>query len=97
MAGKQQTFQQWYSQLGEAMPLGLVPRVLKTTPEQVAGYVRRGALPVHTFRASDGRVLRYVRLRDVFLLGKNPLTLRGMARALQMMAEQPAASRSHAA
>lgn len=62
------TFKQWYANLGEAVPLALVPE-----------------LPVQTFRAENGRVFRMVRLHDIQVYGKNPLTLERVARAVAGM------------
>ena len=67
------------------MPLALVPKLLGIPAEKVTQAIRRRVLPVHTFRAENGRVFRMVRLRDFQVYGKNPLTLEGMARAVAAM------------
>ena len=85
MTTRSTTFKKWYAELGEAVPVGLVPELLNIPWQQVAGAIRRGELPVYTFRADNGRVFRMVRLLDLQLYRKNPLTVQGMARALAAM------------
>ncbi|MCC5829544.1 MAG: hypothetical protein JJU36_08855 [Phycisphaeraceae bacterium] len=85
MPKQQVTFKQWYARLGESVPLDTAPRILGRSVEEIEHAVRTGALPVHRFEAADGRIFRLVRVRDLFALGQNPLTIRGLARALQIM------------
>lgn len=89
MAKKRMTFREWYAQLGESVPLDMAPKILGRSEEEIRHAVMTGTLPVHRFEAADGRVFRLVRVSDLFAFGRNPLTLRGMARALALMAEQP--------
>ena len=85
MATHRTTYKQWYAKLGDAVPVGLVPELLKIPQEQVIRAIHDGELTVHTFRSDNGRVYRMVRLRDIQIYGKNPLTLQGMTRAVASM------------
>ena len=58
------------------------------TKDDVARSVSRGDLDVFTFRGDDARLYRMVRLADVERVSRNPLTLKGMARALDRMLRQ---------
>lgn len=85
MSTHRTTYKQWYANLGETVLLTLVPELLGIPAEKVTQAIRRRELSVHTFRAENDRVFRMVRLRDLQVYGKNPLTLEGMARAVAAM------------
>lgn len=87
------TMRQWKQALGEHIALEQVPRETGLPSMQIIRAVNQGELRMHTFRASDGRVFRVVRLSDLRAYRDrlaNPLpevTMEGMKRAFLEMAE----------
>ncbi len=61
----QMTMGQWRSRLGDAVAFEQAPKQFGLTSMQVLRAVKTGKVPLHTFRASDGRVFRMVKTRDV--------------------------------
>lgn len=61
----QMTMGQWRSKLGDAVALEQAPRQTGLTSMQVLRAVKTGKVPLHTFRAADGRVFRMVKTRDL--------------------------------
>lgn len=61
----QMTMGQWRSKLGEAVALEHAPKQTGLTSMQVLRAVKTGKVPLHTFRAADGRVFRMVKTRDL--------------------------------
>ncbi|MFK7788100.1 MAG: hypothetical protein AB8C95_01235, partial [Phycisphaeraceae bacterium] len=61
----QMTMGQWRSRLGEAVALEQAPKQSGLTSMQVLRAVKTGKVPLHTFRAADGRVFRMVKTRDL--------------------------------
>lgn len=59
------TMGQWRSKLGDAVALEQAPKQFGLTSMQVLRAVKTGKVPLHTFRASDGRVFRMVKTRDL--------------------------------
>lgn len=59
------TMGQWRSKLGDAISLEQAPKQFGLTSMQMLRAVKTGKVPLHTFRASDGRVFRMVKARDV--------------------------------
>lgn len=59
------TMGQWRSRLGDAIALEQAPKQFGLTSMQMLRAVKTGKVPLHTFRASDGRVFRMVKARDV--------------------------------
>ena len=59
------TMGQWRSRLGDAVALEQAPRLTGMSSMQVLKAVKTGKVPLHTFRASDGRVFRMVKTRDL--------------------------------
>jgi len=88
MTTRRTSYHNWRQPLGEVMPVAFVHRVADIPKHDVARAVAREQLPVFTFRGDDGRVYRMVRLVDVQRLTTNPLTLKGMARALDRLMRQ---------
>jgi len=93
MGTRQMSYRQWMSEIAPAVPLNLVHRVLNLQPEEVAHDASTGKLPVQTFRAGDGRVFQMVRLQDAMTYRRSPLTIKGMARAVEAMINEDAPSR----
>ncbi len=83
------SYKQWRNKLGAAVPLNLLPEVMRRPRTEVAALIRRKEIQVHTFKFPDGRVVRLVRLFDIMKFGHNPLTIDGMARALETIVSQP--------
>ncbi|XAM00583.1 hypothetical protein OT109_04165 [Phycisphaeraceae bacterium D3-23] len=87
------TMRQWKEALGEHVALEQVPRELGLPSMQVIRAVNQGELRMHTFRASDGRVFRAVRVRDLLAYRERlahpapEVTMEGMKRAFAEMAE----------
>lgn len=86
------TMGQWRQQLGDAVPLEEAPRRLGVNSMQLLRAVKTGKVPLHTFRAADGRVFRMVKTADVqaFLAEgelKPVITMEGMKAAFKEMAE----------
>ncbi|MBI1336457.1 MAG: hypothetical protein GC164_05790 [Phycisphaera sp.] len=84
------TMKQWRQRLGETIPLGLAPDALRLSVRDVRRAIHARELPVYTFHATDGRVFRVVRVRDVLMFRRNPLTLKRMTRAMESLLKQPA-------
>ena len=61
----QMTMGQWRKQLGDAVELERAPHQLGLPAMQLLRAVKTGKVPLHTFRAADGRVFRMVKTRDV--------------------------------
>ncbi len=61
----QMTMGQWRSKLGEAVALEQAPKQSGLSSMQVLRAVKTGKVPLHTFRAADGRVFRMVKTRDL--------------------------------
>ncbi|MEM9415112.1 MAG: hypothetical protein AAGA29_06475 [Planctomycetota bacterium] len=86
------TMRQWKRMLGDHVALEQVPRELGLPSMQVIRAVNQGDLRMHTFRASDGRVFRAVRVSDLqayrerLAQPKPTVTLEGMKRAFNEMA-----------
>ncbi len=93
MAGKTMTLGMFKQRVGDAVELRKVPDLLQITPAQVGALVKRKALPVHTFRAPDGRTLRMVRRADLRMvhasLSRPEPKLCDFVSALKVMAAQP--------
>ena len=87
------TLGQWRKRLGDAVPLEQAPQQSGMPSMQVIQAVNRGKVPLHTFRAADGRVFRMVRTRDLEKYksqGDAPpptITMEGMKAAFKEMAE----------
>lgn len=61
----QMTMGQWRQRLGDAVALEQAPKQTGLTSMQVLRAVKTGKVPLHTFKASDGRVFRMVKTRDL--------------------------------
>lgn len=61
----QMTMRQWRRRLGEVIALEQAPTQSGLTSMQVLRAVKSGKVPLHTFKASDGRVFRMVKTRDL--------------------------------
>lgn len=89
----QMTMGQWRQRLGEAVALEEAPKKLGMPSMQVVRAVNSGKVPLHTFRAADGRVFRMVRTRDLEHYKTKPaaeqptITMDGMKAAFKQMAE----------
>lgn len=59
------TMGQWRQQLGDAVALEQAPKQFGLTSMQMLRAVKSGKVPLHTFRAADGRVFRMVKTRDL--------------------------------
>ena len=59
------TMGQWRQRLGDAVALEQAPKQSGLTSMQVLRAVKTGKIPLHTFRAADGRVFRMVKTRDL--------------------------------
>ena len=59
------TMGQWRQRLGDAVALEQAPQQSGLTSMQVLRAVKSGKVPLHTFRAADGRVFRMVKTRDL--------------------------------
>ncbi|MEO0475422.1 MAG: hypothetical protein AAF085_05525 [Planctomycetota bacterium] len=59
------TMGQWRQRLGDAIALEQAPMQSGLTSMQVLRAVKTGKVPLHTFRAADGRVFRMVKTRDL--------------------------------
>ena len=86
------TMKQWRQQLGDAVALEEAPQTLGMPSMQVLRAVNSGKVPLHTFRAVDGRVFRMVRTRDLEAYKAQPapeqtITMEGMKAAFRQMAE----------
>jgi hypothetical protein len=90
MAGYVMSFGQWKRRMGAAVPLRQIPQELGLTPRQVGALVKRGSLPVHTFKAPGGVVFRMVRQSDLEMVRASlkPPTLTDLAAAFETMVAQ---------
>lgn len=79
------SFKQWYEQLGQPVPLNMVPDALNISPQQVKAAVRQGKLRVFTFRTDNGKVYRMVPRVDLRLYNANPLMHRHLAAAFRQL------------
>ncbi|MGB1124228.1 MAG: hypothetical protein ACPG4Q_03400 [Phycisphaeraceae bacterium] len=61
----QMTMGQWRRRLGDAVALEQAPLHSGMSSMQVLRGVKTGKVPLHTFRAADGRVFRMVKTRDL--------------------------------
>lgn len=61
----QMTMGQWRRRLGDAVELEQAPKHSGMTSMQVLRAVKTGKVPLHTFRAADGRVFRMVKTHDL--------------------------------
>lgn len=86
------SLRQWKDALGQHVALERVPAELGVPSMQVIRAVNQGRLKMHTFRASDGRVFRAVRVRDLASYQQQAaaplpeMTVDGMKRAFSEMA-----------
>jgi len=83
---------QWRAKLGEAVTLEEAPTKTGMPSMQILKAVRTGRVPLHTFRAADGRVFRMIRTRDIEayraqLAAQPVITIEGMKAAFKEMAE----------
>ena len=85
MAIQRMSFKRWHAQTGQPVPLDLVPQLLQVSPAKVRRAVAAGELRVLTFRADNGKVYRMVPRADLHLYGKNPLTIKRLAIAMQKL------------
>ena len=94
----QMTMGQWRNRLGEAVSLEQAPKQSGLSSMQVLRAVKTGKVPLHTFRAADGRVFRMVKTRDLQAYQdqgsadapptpKPAMTMDGMKAAFREMAE----------
>jgi len=80
---KQMKLGDWFRELENPLPLWAVPDVMDVEPVEVRRAVLQGDLPVHTFRAPSGRVIRVVRREDAkrcfgnLLVGKDLAAIAG--------------------
>ena len=87
------TLGQWRQRLGDAVALEEAPKQLGMASMQVLRAVNTGKVPLHTFRAADGRVFRMVRTRDLEQYKALPtaaqptITIDGMKAAFRQMTE----------
>lgn len=90
MAGQVMSLGQWKRRLGDAAPLQQAPVELDMTPRQIGCLVKRGALPVHTFKLPDGVMIRMVRQHDLALIraSMKPPRLQDLANAMKLMLAQ---------
>jgi hypothetical protein len=90
MAGYVMSFGRWKRRLGAAVPLRQVPQELGLTPRQVGALVRRGSLPVHSFKVPGGAVFRMVRQSDLDMTRASlkPPTLNDLAAAFETLVAQ---------
>lgn len=86
------TLGQWRQKLGEAVSLEDAPKQTGMPSMQLLRAVNTGKVPLHTFRAADGRVFRMVKTRDIEAyrsrVPQPVITLDGMKAAFKEMAEQ---------
>lgn len=82
----QMTMGQWRSKLGEAVALEQAPRQSGLTSMQVLRAVKTGKVPLHTFRAADGRIFRMVKTSDLQAYRARP---EAAAEAILPAAPQP--------
>ena len=97
MPATRTSFKQWYARCDRPVPLKLVGSFLSLEADQVRRAIRRSDLHVLTFRAEDGRVLRFVPFAEVATFGRNPLMTPGRfrlgaGRALRKWVSQGAAA-----
>lgn len=59
------TMGQWRRRLGEAIALEQAPTQSGLSSMQVLRAVKTGKVPLHTFKAADGRIFRMVKTRDL--------------------------------
>ncbi|MBX2850149.1 MAG: hypothetical protein KTR15_00220 [Phycisphaeraceae bacterium] len=59
------TMGQWRQRLGDAVSLEQAPKQFGLTSMQMLRAVKTGKVPLHTFRAADGRTFRMVKTRDL--------------------------------
>lgn len=85
MAEQRMSFKRWYADLGEPVPLDLVPEVLGISRQEVIQAVKAGRLRVFTFRADNGKVYCMIRRLDLQIYGNKPLTQRGIATAFRRL------------
>lgn len=86
------TMGQWRQQLGDAVALEEAPKKTGMPSMQLLRALKTGRVKLHTFRASDGRVFRMVRTRDIErykaqATQKPVITMEGMKAAFKEMAE----------
>lgn len=86
------TLGQWKATLGDAIQLELAPGKCGIHPMQLVKGINAGKVKLHTFRGSDGRVFRMVKIKDVIAYrdsaGAKPvITMEGMKAAFKEMAE----------
>jgi len=93
MQGNKQSYRQWMQLIAPAVPLDLVPQISGRSRAEVMQDIQSQRMPVQTFRAQDGRVFRMVRLKDLVTQEYGKITLKGMARAMESLMDQPAANR----
>jgi hypothetical protein len=91
MAGTTMRFGTWKRRVGDAVELRLTPEMLGLSPAEVGSLVKRGALPVHTFRTPDGVAVRLVRRADLDMVkaSMRQPQLRDVVAAIEVMAAQP--------
>jgi len=92
------TLRQWKTSLGNSIALGEAPGWLGVSVMEVARAIRLGQLQVREFRAHDGRVFRRIRMVDLERYQQRypKMTIEGMKRAFQKMADGDAPTRKAA-
>jgi len=90
MAGYVMSFGRWKRRLGDATPLRQAPQELGLTAQQVGTLVKRGSLPVHSFKVPGGVIFRMVRQSDMQMIRASlkPPTLSDLAAAFETMVAQ---------
>lgn len=93
MAKRRITFSRWLEELGDAVPLRMVPALLGLPNETVRRRIEGGLIPVHTFRALNGETRRYVRVADLKRqVAKPELKIENLRRAFQQIMTQDSGS-----
>ena len=89
---RRMTFKRWRAELGDAVPLEMVPAMARLSTAKSLDLIKRGLLKVHRFKGVDGRVYRYVRVADIEALRRGgptkKITWEGMVRAFRAIASQ---------
>lgn len=82
---KRMSLYQWHQELGQPVPLEMLPRLMKMDAAAVARTLRASSIRVHAFRTAQGKTLRAIRFDDYRKLRRQCAEAQRMREAMRMV------------